>query len=115
MAAEQGRVQAQAAQVRAQGQEFGRSATDAECVAETMRTYRKDSSILSQVHARIWLSGCLESSRRDSGFCASVPPEKEIMRSVTWRLAECSRAGLDGDRGCTRVLAEVQKHCDKSR
>jgi len=113
--ANKGKLQAQAAQVRAQGQEFGRSATESACVAETMSTYRNDSSILGEARARIWLSACLETSRRGSTFCAGVPSNDEIMRTVTWRLTECSRIGLDGDKGCTRILAEVQKHCETVR
>src|SRR5687768_16399063 len=109
-----GRLQAQAAEVRAQGREFGRSANESACVAKAMSDYRNDSAIFGEVRVRIWLSGCLESTPRDSGFCASVPPTAEIMRTVKWRLSECSRIGLDADKGCTRILTEVQEHCEKA-
>ena len=75
--------------------------------------YRGDSSLLREVRARVWLTGCFDTATPESELCTGVPRTSEIMRTVTWRVAECSRRGLDGDRGCTRVLEEVQRYCEK--
>jgi hypothetical protein len=106
-------LQAKAAAVRAEGQAFGRSATASACVAKAIENYRGDASLWREVRARVWLPGCLETATPESELCAGVPPRSEIMRTVTWRMTECSRRGLDGDRGCTRILDELQKHCEK--
>lgn len=99
---------------RAEGQAFGRSATASACVDKALETYRGDSSaLLREVQARVWLGGCLDTATPESGICTGVPPESEILRSVTWRLAECSRRGLEGDKGCTRILDELQQYCEK--
>lgn len=110
--ANKGRLRAQADQARAEGREFGRSATATACVAKAIETYRGDMSFIGEARARVWLNGCLGTSTPEGAFCAQVPPKDEIMRTVTWRLGECSRLGLDGDKGCTRILQEVQVYCE---
>ncbi len=110
--ANKGRLRAQADQARAEGREFGHSATASACVAKAIETYRGDMSFIGEARARVWLNGCLGSSTPESAFCAQVPPKDEIMRTVTWRLGECSRLGLDADKGCTRILQEVQAYCE---
>jgi hypothetical protein len=110
--ANKGRLRAQADQARAEGREHGRSATASACVAKAMETYRGDMSFIGEARARVWLTGCLETSTPEDAFCAQVPPKDEIMRTVTWRLGECSRLGLDADKGCTRILQGVQSYCE---
>lgn len=106
-------LMAKAQAVRAEGREFGRTATASVCVAKAIEMYRGDSSLLREVRARVWLTGCFDTATPESELCTGVPRTSEIMRTVTWRVAECSRRGLDGDRGCTRVLEEVQRYCEK--
>lgn len=106
------RLRAEADLVRAEGRDFGRSATAPACVVKALETYRGDVSIIGEARARVWLTGCLESTTPETAFCSRVPPTSEIVRTVTWRLAECTRLGLDGDKGCTRVLQEVQRYCE---
>ena len=110
-----GRLTDEMAQMRTQGEQFGRSASESACVTEAMSRFRNNTSFFREPHTRMWLSSCLESSQRDSAFCAEVPPADEIMRSVRWRMDECSRLGFGGDNRCQRILAEVQTHCGKSR
>ena len=105
------KIREQADQQRAEGREFGRTAATPACVAKAMELYRADSSLLREVRIRVWLGGCFESAAPDPALCTGVPPTSEIMRTVQWRLSECSRLGLDGDKGCTRILQEVQRHC----
>lgn len=108
----EGKIRAQADAARAEAREFGRTATDSQCVAAAMDRYRADTSFIGEAKSRVWLTGCLETSRAESAFCTGVPPTSEIMKTVTWRLGECSRLGLDGDKGCTRILTEVQDYCE---
>ena len=106
------KIRAQADAARTEAREFGRNATDSQCVAKALERYRNDRSIIGEAKARVWLAGCLETSQKESGFCDNVPSKDEIMRTVTWRLGECSRLGFDGDKGCTRILTEVQDYCE---
>lgn len=108
-----GKLRAKADEVRTEAMQFGRTATEEQCVAEAFNRYRSDQSLMSEVRARLWLAGCLETSRRDPAFCEAVPPTGEILRTVTWRLAECSRRGFEADKGCTRMLTEIQNHCHR--
>ena len=112
---EQIRVKAEG--TRNDGREFGRTSGDAGCVAKALDDYRTSLSILSEPRARIWLTGCFETSQPETAFCSEVPPTSEIGRTVAWRLSECSRHGLAADKSCTRILSEVQTYCasDKRR
>jgi hypothetical protein len=106
------RLRAQAAEVQAEGQAYGKSVSAPDCLAKAMERYRAETVLVGEVRVRIWLKGCLENSAPDAAFCDPVPPDSEILRTVTWRLSECSRLGLDGDKGCTRILQEVQRYCE---
>ena len=81
------------------------------CVAEAMTRYSRDRGMISGIKQRLWLAGCLETSKLDPEFCASVPPDSEIMRSASWRTSQCSTFGLGGDSTCPNILAEVQTYC----
>jgi hypothetical protein len=108
------RLRVEADQVRAEGRTFGRASTSPGCVAAALDRYRNDRSLVGQIRTRVWLTGCLEGAPFDSAFCAGVPPREEIMRTVTWRLDQCSRHGLEGDADCAKLLTAVQEHCERA-
>ena len=107
------KLMAQAGQVRADAQEFGRNATDSQCVAEGLSKYRVDASFTGQLKTRIWLDGCLEVSRPTPDFCSGVPLKSEFMKTVSWRLEECGKLGFPNDSQCGNLLTAVQDHCEK--
>jgi hypothetical protein len=109
------RLNARVEQARAEGREFGRSATASASVAKGIEVYRGDTSFFGETSARRWLASCLENSTPESALCAQVPPKEEVRRTLTWRLAECSRLGMEGDHGCRRILEEVQTYCKSRR
>ena len=98
-------------EMRTEGETFGRGTTESMCVSEAMRRYSADRGIISGVKQRLWLAGCLETSKFEPSFCASVPPDSEIRRTAEWRVNQCSTFGLSGDSACPNVLAEVQTYC----
>ena len=108
-----GRIKAEAERVQTDAREFAQNATTSQCVANAIDRYRNDESILGETRARVWLSECLDNATPDPNLCTQVPRNDEIMRTVRWRLAECARLGLDNDKGCTRILTEVQNYCEK--
>ena len=107
----QDRWVARSTEIRDAGRTFGKSKRESDCVAESLNRYRGDRSIMGAFRARIWLSGCLESSAVEPDFCTNVPPETEIARSAAWRVGVCARNGMQGDSNCPNVIAEVQTYC----
>lgn len=97
---------------QAAGAKAGAGSSDAQCVDAALANYASDRGLVGAVQARVWMHGCLGTARATEGFCQGVPPEDEIMRSATWRLAGCDAHGLGGDSTCPNILAEVQRHCD---
>ena len=95
------------------GAKAGAALMDGQCVDAALADYAKDRGMFSAVQARVWLAGCLGAARPTQGFCDGVPPESEIMRSATWRVARCDAHRLGGDSTCPNILAEVQQHCDR--
>lgn len=105
----------EAKQVRAEAETFGRTTTQSGCVTAALDRYRKDQTLVGQIRTRVWLGGCLEGASVDPAFCRDVPQRTEISRTVTWRLAECSRRGFDNDSNCANLLTAVQEHCERKR
>src|SRR6185369_5697260 len=64
-------------EARAEGEAFGRGVSESVCVSEAMARYGRDRGMISGVKHRLWLSGCLQTSRLDPEFCTSVPPDSE--------------------------------------
>ncbi|HUP47960.1 MAG TPA: hypothetical protein VNA04_04135 [Thermoanaerobaculia bacterium] len=115
VSANKDRLMARADEVRSAGVSFGKSRGESECVAEALGRYRGDRSLMGAVRARVWLSGCLESSSPEPSFCANVPRDDEITRTVAWRIAQCAQRGMEGDSRCPNILAEVQTYCEGDR
>lgn len=97
--------------MRSEGAQFGRDLSESQCLAEAMARYRKSTGMVSGIRQAVWLGACLETSAIDTGFCANVPPEDELVRTVAWRVARCADLGFSGDSTCPNILAEVQRYC----
>jgi len=98
-------------EMRTEGETFGRGVSESMCVSEAMRRYSADRGMISGVKQRLWLAGCLETSTFEPSFCASIPPQSELMRSAEWRVKQCATFGMSGDSTCPNVLAEVPTYC----
>ena len=96
-----------------EGEKAGATLADTQCVEGALARYATDRGLVGAVQARVWMNGCLGTARATDGFCQGVPPESEIMRSATWRVARCDAHHLGGDSTCPNILAEVQAHCDR--
>lgn len=95
----------------AEGERAGRDLDDRACVDTAVARLKDDGSFGTGLGARLWLSGCLRTSRRADGFCDTVPPPTKIMKSIEWSAGTCLRHGLGNDSSCTGLMQETQKHC----
>ena len=95
----------------AEGERAGRDLDERACVETAIARLKDDASFGTGLGARLWLSGCLNTSRHTDGFCDKVPPPTEIMKTIEWSASACLRYGLGNNSGCTGLMQQTQKHC----
>jgi hypothetical protein len=115
LSANKDQILARGKELRAAGEAYGRTRREPECVAEALTRYRGDRSMMGAIRSRLWLSGCLHTAAPDPEFCSNVPPSSEIIRSATWRVAQCGKYAMQGDSSCPNILDEVQTYCESSQ
>ncbi len=104
-------IVAEVKELHSDGLRFGKDVAEPRCVDEAMSRYRSNAGMFGSVRTSLWLGGCLDTSALDSGFCADVPPENEMIRTGQWRAARCSAHGFAGDASCPNIFSTVQKYC----
>jgi hypothetical protein len=99
-----------------QGEEFGRGADEQGCVNEAVARIKGDNSMTGGIKVRIFLEGCLRTSRPvpAGDFCAGVPRQTEFSRTAAWRRERCQEAGSSGP-FCEQIFEAVQVHCASGR
>ncbi len=95
----------------AEGERAGRDLDERACLDTAISRLKEDGSFGTGLGARLWLSGCLNTSRQADGFCDKVPPPTEIMKTIEWSASACLRYGLGNNSGCTGLMQQTQKHC----
>jgi hypothetical protein len=96
------------------GRDFGQNTDNAGCVASTFDRYRPSPGMMSVVKASVYMGSCLETSKVTPGFCETVPPPSEIMRTAEWTNRECQKAELT-DRYCPSLVRRLQEFCHPKR
>jgi hypothetical protein len=97
-----------------EAKEFGVKTNNEGCLSEALARHKRDQSITGRISTQGFLTVCLQVSEHSPGFCDGVPAQKEIMKSVSWRLKKCSDAGLQNDQGCQQIFGAVQTYCNKN-
>jgi hypothetical protein len=103
-----------AERVLKEGKEFGQKTNNEGCINEALSRHKRDKSLTGRVSTSAFLGVCLPVSEPSPGFCDRVPPEKEMLKSINWRLQKCSDAELQNDQGCQQLFGVVQKYCSRS-
>jgi hypothetical protein len=105
------RLRAEGEAMKAAGRAFGSHRDSAACLSESLARLDQKSGILDEARTKVFLESCLATAGRDPSLCAGVPAESEIMASVRWRMAECSRHEQANDQRCARLLSAIQEVC----
>jgi hypothetical protein len=92
---------------------YAASKTGSDCVDESIRRLSSCSGFVCEVRTRVFLDACLEAAAESPQLCDGVPSRSEIVQSARWSLAECARRGMQGSQPCSRLMQELQKHCDR--
>ncbi|MBS2027578.1 MAG: hypothetical protein JST54_06725 [Deltaproteobacteria bacterium] len=96
------------------GAAYGTNQTAQGCIDEGLHRLTGISSFGDEVKNNLWATGCLQAAAPTPGFCNDVPLEGEILKTASWRLAQCNaHAGVDPQR-CQRFLQVWQKACHPS-
>ena len=109
----QGEIRKQAAQVRADADEFARGKDANACIAEAFARVDRCDGIMCEARTKLFLSDCLEKTGVTPDICAAVPRRGQIIDSARWAVAECARRGRGEDQRCTRLIVELQEQCWK--
>jgi hypothetical protein len=94
-----------------EGEAFGATHSDAECLDEAFRRLPDVDGLTGEVKNNLFFDACLKKGRETPGFCQDVPKPGDILGSVKWQLATCARRHHINDQRCSRALNPVQKHC----
>lgn len=105
-------LMARAKEVVAEGRDFGGHSDNQGCVDESVARYKKEPGMSSAISTTIFMRTCLDASRATPGFCDDVPRVTEFMKSAQWRIDQCRRIDLSGDRYCQQLFQPVQQFCE---
>ena len=96
-----------------QGKQFGPTAGYRGCLEHSTALAAECGSmnLLCEVNASLFLKGCLDTAPDTATFCASQPPEGEIIARAVASVQVCAALNRPTDR-CGRVVREGQKACD---
>lgn len=93
-----------------EGAKYGSGVDNQACLDKALAQDRENPSFTGSIKTGLFLTGCLPASRETPGFCSNVPEETEIIKSATWRVEQCQKAGLS-DNYCQQIVGQVQKYC----
>jgi len=96
-----------------EGKETGRSTDNAGCVDKSVERYKAERGMMSAIGTSIFMQTCLQSSRPTPGFCDDVPRQIEFTATAKWRVAQCERYDMSGDKYCQQLFSPVQQFCEK--
>jgi hypothetical protein len=96
-----------------EGQAAGRSTDNQGCVDKAVERYKAERGMMSAIGTSIFMQTCLQASRPTPGFCDEVPRQMEFTETGRWRLAQCGRYDLSGDKYCQQLFSPVQQFCEK--
>ncbi|MEO6393609.1 MAG: hypothetical protein ABIP75_17290 [Pyrinomonadaceae bacterium] len=96
-----------------EGETFGRKAENRECIPEAVDRFKQNSGIGGTISAKLFLTGCLKTSRETPNFCDGVPRRFDFTKSASWRQQRCREVGLADDPNCQQLFDAVQDHCEK--
>lgn len=97
--------------IEQEGKEFGRKVKADSCLARALQIARPQSGFRSQMRARLFLDGCLETAARDAGTCEGVPSPMNPFKVTLWGKARCETAGRDGDPACEQIMQALPPYC----
>jgi hypothetical protein len=94
----------------ADGRKSGESLEESGCVIHAVERHKADGSMGSVIRNSVWLSGCLDTSKPQQGFCDGVPSEDNPFAVGVWAAGACVHYGL-ADPYCHTLFQEVSKYC----
>jgi hypothetical protein len=90
---------------------YAGSHDQSDCVDEGLRKLDACSGIMCEAQTKVFTRTCIQVARKSPGFCESVPPNTEIIKTSRWLIDECARRGKSGNQRCTRLLQAVPEVC----
>jgi len=95
-----------------EGEAYAAGKDAGQCVDEALRRLGSCRGLQCEVMSRLFLEQCMKKAAPAPQLCTNVPRRSEILASARWAIEECSRRGMANNQPCSRLLQEVQRHCD---
>jgi hypothetical protein len=96
-----------------EGKDTGRTTDNEGCVEKSVERYKVERGFYSVIGTTIFMQSCLQNSRPTAGFCDDVPGSTEFTKTAQWRVAQCERFDLSGDKYCQQLFSPVQQFCER--
>ena len=98
-----------------EGMEYGRRTDNEGCLNEAVARHARADGLGAQIKNNVFMRACLDASRPTPGFCDTVPPRTEFMKSIGWQSQQCRRYGLSAEQQCSQLFSSVQQFCEQRR
>lgn len=95
-----------------EGQEIGKDSTDAECLTIYLDIMRDCQEMTCSIQNQVFLKTCLEYSQATSGFCATIPPKKDLIDFAKWAAKQCLNQQVENSH-CAAGLQEAAIYCEQ--
>ena len=98
------------------GEVFGMTATQEECLEETANRSDCDRMQVICIHAASrFMWACLESATHDPSFCEGVPPSSMGQGIMNWVEKKCEQYGQPHEENCIMAISMTPGFCDSMR
>lgn len=109
-----GELKAQAKQVTAEGEEFGRGKTVSACLDESLRRITATPGFMNQVRTQIFMQSCSSKAAPSPELCAGAPAADEVIATSRWAGEQCKKRGFAGVPACGQLYGVVTAGCQKT-
>lgn len=107
-------VMAEGLQTISEAEQFGKSATDVQCIDAAIARFEACDGDLCRMMATPFASNCLHESRRTPELCRGVPSAGGTDQGVAWRRGRCGEVigGEASWEACQGIFLVIQADCD---
>lgn len=107
-------VMAEGMQMITEAEQFGKSATDVQCVEEAIARFEECDDEICKMMATPFAANCLVEARHTPGLCRGVPSLQGGDQGESWRRKQCGEViGGSASEACEGIFFVVQANCDE--
>lgn len=106
-------LMAEGVQMITEAEEFGKTASDVQCVKEAISRFEGCDDEICEMMATPFAANCLVEARHTEQLCQGVPSLQGGDQGESWRRQRCSEViGGSDSEACQGIFFVVQANCD---